>query len=385
MFLEMTKKRNHKLIDISLKLHQQGVIEPNTYVLDLDTIKENTSILKKEAEKLGMELFFMTKQIGRNPIVANAIAETGIKKAVAVDPWEAIKLNEAGIQIGHVGHLVQIPKNMIQTILNLHPDFITVFSYENAKNISNIADKLGKVQKIFLRIAEDDDYIYHGQEGGFTLSKLTEDIDKIEALKGVEIAGLTSFPCLLIKENKPSITPNVDSIQKANEFLKEKGYKCLELNMPSATSSETMQLLKDHGATQGEPGHAITGTTPLHTENFLKERPAMIYVSEVSHVSNKKAYVFGGGFYPRSHMKHALVGSESTKLKQVSVLQNELGHIDYYGALDTDCVHVGDTAIFAFRTQVFVTHAKIAVIEGLSNSPKLLGIYDSVGNLLSDS
>lgn len=384
MFLEITKKRNYKLIDISLKLHQQGIIDPNTYVLDLDTIKENASMLNKEAEGLGMELFFMTKQIGRNPAVANAIVEAGIKKAVAVDPWEAITLSKAGIEIGHVGHLVQIPKNMIRTILKLNPDYITVFSYENAKNISDIANEMGKSQKIFLRIAEENDYIYYGQEGGFTLSRLFEDIKKLEALKAVEIAGLTSFPCLLIKENKPSVTPNVASMQKANEFLKEKGYEHLELNMPSATSTETMRLLKEHGATQGEPGHALTGTTPLHTEDFLKERPAMTYVSEVSHVSNKKAYVFGGGFYPRSHMKCALVGSSSTQLKKVPVLQNEPGHIDYYGTLDTDCVHIGDTAIFAFRTQVFVTHAKIAVIQGLSSSPKLIGIYDSVGNLLSD-
>ncbi len=51
------------------------------------------------------------------------------------------------------------------------------------KNISDIANEMGKSQKIFLRIAEENDYIYYGQEGGFTLSRLFEDIKKLEALK----------------------------------------------------------------------------------------------------------------------------------------------------------------------------------------------------------
>lgn len=52
----------------------------------------------------------MTKQFGRNPLIAQAIVESGIEKAVAVDPWEALSLSKNGIKIGHVGHLVQIPK-----------------------------------------------------------------------------------------------------------------------------------------------------------------------------------------------------------------------------------------------------------------------------------
>ncbi|MEK4181369.1 YhfX family PLP-dependent enzyme [Aeribacillus sp. FSL K6-1121] len=383
MFLQSTIMHNPKLIEAALDFHQQGIIPPNTYVIDLDTVKRNAKALSEKAKKQDIELFFMTKQFGRNPLVAQAIVESGIEKAVAVDPWEAMTLSKNGIQIGHVGHLVQIPVHMISTILNLNPDYVTVFSYENARNISRIAQQMGKKQKVFLRIANKDDYIYNGQEGGFTFEQLVKDIESMEKLEGIEIAGLTSFPCILIQDDVPTITPNVKSMQTAKLFLMNRGYEKLEMNMPSATSTATMKLLKENGATQGEPGHALIGTTPLHASQNLEEKPAMVYVSEVSHLYNNHAYVFGGGFYPRSHMKEALVGTNRQNLKRVPTIDNAPTNIDYYGSLATDGVRVGDTVIYAFRTQVFVTNAHVAVLKNISANPELVGIYDSMGNLIN--
>ncbi|WP_252607312.1 YhfX family PLP-dependent enzyme [Bacillus paralicheniformis] len=382
MFLESTLKYNKKLIEAALDFHQRGIISPNTYVLDLDTVKKNAKVLDEKARKQDIELFFMTKQFGRNPLVAQAIAECGIGKAVAVDPWEAITLSQNGIKIGHVGHLVQIPIHMIPAILKLHPDYVTVFSLANARNISRAAKEMGRKQKVFLRIANKEDYIYKGQEGGFTFEQIVKDIESIEQLEGIEIAGLTSFPCILIQDGLPTVTPNVTSMQTVKSFLMERGYKRLEMNMPSATSCGTIKLLKENGATQGEPGHALIGTTPIHATKKLAERPAMVYVTEVSHISNHHAYVFGGGFYPRSHMKAALVGTNKNHLKKVQAIEMTPDHIDYYGALNTVEAKVGDTAIFAFRTQVFVTNAHIAILKNVSEDPELIGVFDSKGNVI---
>ncbi|MEW9677823.1 YhfX family PLP-dependent enzyme [Lentibacillus sp. L22] len=382
MFLDATLKHNRNLIDASIRLHQQGLISPDTYVIDLDMVQKNAQALAREAKKQDIELFFMTKQIGRNTLVARTIVEAGIEKAVAVDPWEALTLYKHGIKIGHVGHLVQIPKHMIRELLDLDPDYVTVFSYENAQNISNVALGMGKKQKIFLRIADTEDYIYDGQKGGFTLKKLGQEIDLLMQLRGVEIAGLTSFPCILIAEGEAKVTPNVTSMQKARELLEKKGYQNLEMNMPSATSTATMKLLKENEATQGEPGHALTGTTPLHASGDYPEKPAMVYVSEVAHLYENKAHVFGGGFYPRSRMEGALVASDKGDIKRVPVIKNDPTNIDYYGTLDTDKVTVGDTVLYAFRTQIFVTNARLAVVRNLDKDPVLLGIYDSTGNLI---
>ena len=55
--------------------------------------------------------------------------------------------------------------------------------------------------------------------------------------------------------------------------------------------------LAEAGATQVEPGHGLTGTTPLHAVEDLPELPAVVYVSEVSHLHGGEAYCFGGGLY----------------------------------------------------------------------------------------
>ncbi len=56
------------------------------------------------------------------------------------------------------------------------------------------------------------------------------------------------------------------------------------MNAPGVTSTPVLQLLADAGATQVEPGHGFTGTTPLHMVMDLVERPAMVYLTEISHL-----------------------------------------------------------------------------------------------------
>ena len=99
--------------------------------------------------------------------------------------------------------------------------------------------------------------------------------------------------------------------------------------------------LADAGATQVEPGHGLTGTTPLHAVEDLPELPAVVYVSEVSHLHGGDAYCFGGGLYidpvfPDYAVK-AIVSREPTAasaaLRTVEIPPPAA--IDYYGMIDT--------------------------------------------------
>ena len=69
MFLNVTKRRNPKLIQAGVTLHQSGVIPPNTYVIDLDLLKENVEALARTAEEHDFHLYFMSKQLGRFPYI----------------------------------------------------------------------------------------------------------------------------------------------------------------------------------------------------------------------------------------------------------------------------------------------------------------------------
>lgn len=379
MFLQATCQRNMGLIEAGLYFHQKGLIEPNTYLIDLDAVRRNASMIKAEADRQGIELYFMTKQFGRNPLVSHAIAESGLRKAVAVDPWEALHLASHGIPLGHVGHLVQIPNPMLEAVLAHRPEVITAFSYEKAKIVSETAERMGFIQNILLRIVGSNDFVYPGQQGGISIQELASVADRIAELKGVKITGVTAFPCLLVKDGKVEQTGNFHTLLEAQFILNEKGYQNLQINTPSVSSVSTIPLLKKWGSTHAEPGHALTGTTPLNQEGTEPETPAMIYVSEVSHVDGEKAFVYGGGFYPRSHMNKALVGSHPDRLSPKKAVLDDPQSIDYYGTLLTNDVSLGDTAIFAFRTQIFVTRAKVAVVEGIGHQPRLCGIYNSGG------
>ena len=183
-------------------------------------------------------------------------------------------------------------------------------------------------------------------------------------------------------------TENVNTLTKAVKVLQDEfGIEVKQVNMPSATCTSTIPIIKELGGTHGEPGHGFTGTTPYHANHDLPEVPSILYVSEVSHIFENKAYTFGGGFYRRSNVKNALAGNNYEELKNniLEVEVNEPEAIDYYGSLiiDDKYVNIGDTVIYAFRTQIFVTRSEVALVEGISHgNPRLVGIYDSLGNRL---
>ncbi|WP_059173526.1 YhfX family PLP-dependent enzyme [Bacillus sp. FJAT-27445] len=372
MFLDVTKRRNPGLIRAGTALHQMGKIPPNTYVIDLDILQENVRLLSKTAEKHNFQLYFMSKQLGRLPQVGKLIFENGIQKAVAVEFDEGKTLYEAGIPIGNIGHLVQPGKNQWNEVLSWNPEVVTVFSFERAQQVSDTAIRLGKVQDVLLKVYGETDLIYQGQEGGFILTDLPSSLVLLKNLPGIRIAGITTFPNFQLADTHDSMipTPNFFTLMKAKKILEQNGITVHQVNGPSATSVETIPFLAENGVTHGEPGHALTGTTPLHAYKDLPEKPAIIYVTEVSHSDSDFNYVIGGGYYGRSNLSGCLVGdSQDTILEQfVPAYEGCPEAIDYYGRIgksDNFPINTGDTAVFAFRTQVFVTRAHIALVKGI--------------------
>jgi len=389
MFLDMLRKKNPSLVVEAAKLHRSGLLEPNTYVIDTDAVRDNAALIKQSADAYRIKLYYMTKQFGRNPVISRLIQETGIAKAVAVDVDEAKTLFDHGLKIGHAGHLVQIPSQDIDTVLAMEPEVITCFSYAKAAEIARKAQERGITQDILLKVVDDGDRVYPGQEGGIKLGELEDVALLISELPNLKIAGLTSFPCFLYNEGSGEILPthNVETLHKARNILDMLGISIWQLNGPSATCCAAMPLLARYGITHGEPGHAFLGTTPLHAYSVQPEKPAIVYVSEVSHLGDGKAFSYGGGFYSRSEIKGALVADDPevilTRKYDVEEIPSEA--IDYYGTilLHNQKVNVGDTVIYSFRTQIFVTRSKVALLAGLaSGKPELTAIYDSQGNLL---
>lgn len=383
MFMEATKKRNPRLIDAAIELHQQGEILPDTYVLDVDTILFNARAIVAEAKKHGIELYFMLKQIGRNPKLAELLLKEGFKAAVVVDFREAMTMMDHQIPLGNVGHLVQIPDHLLKKIISYGTEYITVYSLDKLKQINKVAKELNVQQKVLLRVVDEGDALYPGQYGGFEMNQLLQYVEEFQQLDSVEIAGVTSFPCFLYNPDIDQLekTANADTLLKAMELLREANFPVREVNMPSTTSVYTLPFLARLGGTQGEPGHALTGTTPMHATKELPEVPAIVYVSEVSHNFKGKAYLYGGGLYRRGNLNHVLIAI-GTERKSGTILPLPDENIDYYLEME-DEQPVGATAVMAFRTQIFVTRSEVALVAGLkTGNPHIIGVYDSQGKYI---
>lgn len=69
MFLNKTLELNSRLIETAVQLHQTGKVLPDTYLVDIDQLLYNAKSILNEANKQHIELYYMLKQVGRNPYI----------------------------------------------------------------------------------------------------------------------------------------------------------------------------------------------------------------------------------------------------------------------------------------------------------------------------
>ena len=387
MFLDLLTRRNPALIADAIELHQSGLIPANSYVIDLDAVEANARLIAAEAKLLGLTTFAMTKQFGRNPVVTAKVIGAGIDAVVAVDVSCARPLARHGLPIGHVGHLAQVPRYESLEVAKMSPWFWTAFNDEHARWAAEAARQLGRNQKIIARIYDEKDGFYPGHEGGYAASSILKIADAIDSLAGASFAGITTFPALLFDAQAGTVelTENMRTISHAASLLQKAGRADIAVNSPGTTSTQSLALLADAGATQVEPGHALTGTTPWHAVRDLPELPAMLYLSEVSHEHGNRGYFYGGGLYSDPVLgqyplhKKAIVGRRAEQAVTLEVEIPPATAIDYYGQLildESSQVGPGDTVVLGHRIQAFVARAFVVPIGGVgTGAPSVHGIW----------
>ena len=411
MFLDVTARRNPALIRAAAALQQSGAIPANTYVLDLDTVRANARVMAAEAKRVGIRTYLMTKHYNRNPLITHAALAQGLDSTVAVDVQCVQALRRFDLPVGHVGHLVQIPRHDLPAVLSTRPEVMTIFSVDKARQVSDAAVALGMVQGVMLRVRADGDLIYPNEEGGFWLADLDAAAKEIAQLPGVRIAGVVTFPGTLFdpatRQLEPA--PNFQTVLRARDRLTELGFRIDQVNTPGAGSTRGFEMVARLGGTVAEPGHGLTGTTPTHLyDDTAPERPAMVYVSEVSHLFENRAYVVGGGFYAcdtpaavgddsrfrtRPWEPHAFVGRDPGAILDTRVpvdvgsfFGRTANATDYYGGTLVPAepvdIRVGDTAVYAFRAQAFTTRAFVAVVSDVETEPRVVGLFDRANNLV---
>jgi predicted amino acid racemase len=386
MLLSRALQRNPEMIATAIDFHQNGIIPPATYMVDLDAVAANARLMVDEIKRHNLRSYIMTKQNGRNPYITRVALEQGIDSTVAVEAMEAQVIHRYGLPLGHVGHLSNIPKTQVPAIVAMEPEVMTVFTYEAAKAISDAARAQGRVQNLYVRVNKPGDEFFKGMVGGWTLENCVEGVRRIVELPNVQVTGLTSF----VNIARPTNT--FFTMLKAKEILeRELGLSDLRVNAPAFNNCATFAMLAEHGATDVEPGIGLLGSSLAHAYQDLAEKPAQVYVSEVMHHWDGEAYTLGGGLTyvetsggPHEYPVRCVTGTSFDEAKDNFLTLVERGIIDYHGVLaDGEKAHVGDTAIYALRAQFFVTRAYVAIVSGISTGePRLEDLFDSAGNAL---
>lgn len=390
---------NPKLIDAAVELHQLGALPANSFLFDLDMVANNARMQAAEAKRLGLTTYLMTKQIARNPLVTRVALAHGLDKTVAVDVQCARMLTRYGIPIGHIGQINQIPKHQIDWVVAQHPDVITIYSLQAAKWVSAAAAKIGRLQHVLVRVWDEGDLFFDGQEGGFRADEFVEVVQAIDALPNLVVVGATSFPAMEYSFDAARMPaqplPNLATVRTALERARaELGLELPVLNAPGNTSVATMQTLKDAGATQIEPGHGLCGTTiPQMMFGSGYERPAYLYVSEISHHFREYAYAFGGGIWAllgplfKNWQWTAFVGTTPDGAKTNSVDYAHIEQVmDYVLPLKpANRCQIGDTVVLPVYAQAQMSRAYTVAVSGVqTGQPIIEGVFDHAATMLDE-
>lgn len=389
MFLNRLRATNPGLVEAAVRFHQGGELLANTYLLDLDGFAANTRAIAAAAEAHGLRLYAMAKQFGRNPDALATIFEAGIPTSVTVDLQCMEAVLRSPMPIGHVGHLVQPNRGTEDAVVAAKPEVVTVFSIETAQRLGAAAGRVGRTQPVLLRVRAPGDQFYFGHDGGFLLDVIEDAARRVDAIPHIRVTGVTTFPAILGNPVTRRIepTPNFTTLRLAADRLRAAGIELTQVNAPGTTSSGTMGLLAQGGATHVEPGNGLHGTTPLNVwDPDAPETPAIIYVSEVSHFEGRDAYVFGAGLYIDKVLGEygleVLIGRDETIVDRVyPASMAPDGAIHYYAKAHLPVGHdvrVGDTVVFCFRPQVFVTRGRTQAVAGIrAGTPTLGRRYDA--------
>ena len=399
MFLNNLISQNPAFARAAIDLHQSGALPPDTYVIDLDTLAENAKMMTTEAHRLGLDVVAMTKQFGRNPDAIRTLKANGVDSFVAVDLEGARVITRAGQPLGNVGHLVQIPQHAAREVAAMEAQNWTVFSDQKAKEVAGAVmaefGGHGHDQGLLARIFGPDDEVVESHAGGYDAADILRIADRFDELDGAHFGGVTSYPALMFDKVKHTVhpTPNLRTLQQAAERLHKVGRTDAVINGPGETSTKVLSVLAHHGVTQVEPGHGFTATGGYHAFGHLPERPAMLYLSEVSHLDGDFGFCFGGGLYlcigSVEYQPQAIVGRDlesALKQKVNATLSQNHQVIDFYGRLaqpERRSLAEGDTVLFCFRAQAFYVRSHVAAVSGIhAGAPKVEGIYTSSGRPL---
>jgi predicted amino acid racemase len=390
-------ERNPGMLDAAIRLHQDGAIPPSTHLIDLDAVADNARAIADAAKRAGLRTFAVTKQDGHEPHMTRLVLDAGFDAVTAVEALQAYRIHRFGFPLGNVGHTSQLPRAEIERILMMNPEFATVYTFEAARRISAACVRLGREQRLYVTVGRPGEEGTHPELfGGWAEDDCVDGIRPILDLPNISVAGIAQHVTIDYASQDDPYTAQptaafFTALRARERLERELGLADLRINCSGNCNAITAGVLAGYGATDIEPGAALVGSGRFHALVDMPERPAQVFVSEITHHWDRCAYAIGGGFGFVWDMDgtmspfHAIVG---TTLDEARVQRLEFvgpPWYDVYGLFhDPDgLARVGDTLLFVHLPQVIMERCYVAAVSGIaSGRPVVEALLDSEATLL---
>lgn len=208
-----------------------------------EKIRKNLLQIQEEIAPCKPNIIAVTKYFDENAIIAAyAVGLRNFGESRAVEAIKKIESLPDEIKKNSIFHFIgHLQSNKVKKVVN-HFEYIhSVDSTEIAKDISIEAQKIGKIQKIFLQLNNAGEE----QKSGFSKEKLIQSFEEIQKLPSIEIVGLMNMAPLGAEEKE--LNQLFEDVINTRDNL-EKKFKC-NLSEISMGMSQDYKVAAKAGAT----------------------------------------------------------------------------------------------------------------------------------------
>ena len=262
-------------------------------IIDLDAIAYNmTNIKSKVGKETGIIGIIKADASGHGSVeISRVILENGAD-------WLAVAVVDEGINLRKNGIAAPIlllgytPELRLEDVVN--NGFIqTVYTYETAKKLSDVAVRLGKTAVIHIKIDTGMGRI------GYRVNEASADeIVKISELPNIEVNGMFTHFSTADEKDKNYTLNQYNKFVQMDAFLRERG---LEIPIKHAANSAAIMDFDNMMFNMVRPGIILYGAYPSEEvdKDNLSIKPAMSVKTHVSYVKevNEGDYISYGRKY----------------------------------------------------------------------------------------
>ena len=262
-------------------------------IIDLDAIAYNmTNIKSKAGKETGIIGIIKADAYGHGSVeISKVILENGAD-------WLAVAVVDEGINLRKNGIAAPIlllgytPELRLEDVVN--NGFIqTVYTYETAKKLSDVAVRLGKTAVIHIKIDTGMGRI------GYRVNEASADeIVKISELPNIEVNGMFTHFSTADEKDKDYTLNQYKKFVQMDALLRERG---LEIPIKHAANSAAIMDFDNMMFNMVRPGIILYGAYPSEEVNKdnLSIKPAMSVKTHVSYVKevNEGDYISYGRKY----------------------------------------------------------------------------------------